>query len=36
MSLINLKNVTIAFGADAILDQANLIIFVNKALLLVV
>jgi len=30
MSLINLKNISISFGADAILDQANLIIEPNE------
>jgi ATP-binding cassette subfamily F protein uup len=30
MSLINLKNVSVAFGADPILDQANLIIESNE------
>ena len=30
MSLITLKNVSVAFGADAILDQANLIIEPNE------
>ncbi|MFQ3243737.1 MAG: ATP-binding cassette subfamily F protein uup [Arenicella sp.] len=30
MSLINLKNVSVAFGADPILDQANLIIEANE------
>jgi ATP-binding cassette subfamily F protein uup len=30
MSLINLKNVSVAFGADPILDQANLVIESNE------
>ncbi len=30
MSLINIKNISISFGADAILDQANLIIEPNE------
>jgi len=32
MSLVTLKNVSVSFGADAILDQANLIIEPNERL----